>query len=326
MEIWRAIDEQFTDENVGGGLNSGAGLLHHLRDPSKREDKKGEPIDPGQTDKRQVFYEEELASVLMQGHRESEPNLCYVRLLFDGKPVIRSLTRDPTRATGAHAAIIGHCNEEDLENHLTDADKANGTANRFLWIYGLRSKRLKKKGDIYKLLNTSLRNDIEELKGTISFAKEVEEIGLSPDVDAQWHKSIYPDLERVPPGRIGALFERAPVMVLKIAAIFALSDRTNIIEWKHLNASLAIWQHADKSLRWIFRKDIDPDVEKILSAIKGPKHRLARTEISRLFQNNRSAEHLDDLLKRLVTNGTLAEVVVPQKKGRPIRYYEWKTW
>ena len=84
-EIWRKIDPVFTDDKIMGGLNSGAGLLYHLRDGSQKSGKNGksEP-DDGVTDKRHVFLEPELASVLMGGHRENDPMLSQLRLFFDG--------------------------------------------------------------------------------------------------------------------------------------------------------------------------------------------------------------------------------------------------
>src|SRR5579859_5000532 len=60
--IWREIDEMFADMNIISGLNSGAGLLYEMRDPSGKKDKKGEPIDHGVTDKRRLFIESEFAS------------------------------------------------------------------------------------------------------------------------------------------------------------------------------------------------------------------------------------------------------------------------
>lgn len=323
IEIWRAVDEAFADANIGDGLNSGAGLLYHLRDPALKD---GKVIDDGNPDKRSVFFEPELASVLMQGHRESEPNLCYVRSLFDSKRVIRSLTKDPTTVTDAHGAIIGHCTEEDLEDHLTTADKANGTANRFIWFYGLRSKRLLDGGDIYELLQGALRNDIEELKGTIQFARGVGLMDQTPEFTMRW-RLLYPELEQTPAGIIGRLFQRAPVNVLKLSSIFALSDRKKTIDACHLDAALAIWRHAERSLRWIFRKDLDPDTERLMAAIKAsPNGRIARTEASAAFGNNRSSKSIDDLLQRLLTNGTLSAEEVKQKRGRPTMFYSFRVW
>ena len=58
--------------------------------------------------------------------------------------------------SGAHVAVVGHCTPEDLEIHLNDADKANGTANRLMWFFGVRSKILPRGGDVFGLLSDFL--------------------------------------------------------------------------------------------------------------------------------------------------------------------------
>lgn len=320
MAIWREIDEKFTDENIGGGLNSGAGLLYHLRDPSPKENNKGQPIDEGVADKRAVFLEEELAAALMQGHRENEPSLCYLREFFDGRRVIRSCTKDPTRVTEGHLVAVGHCNEDDVSAHVTDKDKGNGTVNRFVWLFGRRSKKVKNPR-LSDSIN-KLRNEIEELKGAIQFGMQVGEVGLSPEAEKLWD-TLYDELEETPAGRLGAMHDRAPVIVRKIAALFAIAARKRNAEVEHLHASLAIWRHAEKSLRWIFRSDVDPDSEALLNAIKAaPGKRLSRTQVNELFSHNKSAKSLTDMLQRLLTNGTLTAVKITSKRGRPTTYFQ----
>ena len=65
-----------------------------------------------------MFLEPELASVLMGGHRENDPMLTQLRLFFDGVRVVGSLTKDPTKVTGGHVGIVGHCTPADLGTHL----------------------------------------------------------------------------------------------------------------------------------------------------------------------------------------------------------------
>ena len=48
--IWRAVDAEFKNANIMGGLNSGAGLLFNLRDASIQKDTKAEVKDPGVSD------------------------------------------------------------------------------------------------------------------------------------------------------------------------------------------------------------------------------------------------------------------------------------
>ena len=176
-EIWRKIDPAFTDTKIRGGLNSGAGLLYHLRDPSEKRGKKGKPeSDEGVDDKRHVFLESELSSALMHGHREHEPILCQLRDFFDCRPVVGSYTRDPTTVTGGHIGIMGHCTPPDLTLHLNDLDKKNGTANRFMWHHGVKSKSLPEGGNVFGLLDNFLSAELDGLKDAVEFARGVGEI------------------------------------------------------------------------------------------------------------------------------------------------------
>ena len=153
--IFKRVDNYFTEDNITDGLNSGAGLLWHLRDQTFKQTKDGDVVvEEGVADKRRVFLESELASVLKQGHREHDPMTELLRKFWDGKDVVRSNVRtDPLKVTGGHIGIVGHCTPSDVEMHLTDVDKGNGTANRFLWLFGTRSKVLPGGGNVFGLLD-----------------------------------------------------------------------------------------------------------------------------------------------------------------------------
>jgi len=324
--IWGKVDALFVDENVTDGLNSGAGLLYHLRDASEKAGKDGCAIDEGVRDKNRVFLESELSSVLMQGHRENDPLLGHLRKFFDGQRTVRSNTKDPTKVTEGHVGAVGHCTPTDLEIHLSEADKANGTANRFLWMFGVRSKLLPRGGDVFELIDNFLDNDVQELRGTVEFAREVGKIYRSNDVEARWVE-LYADFNEIPPGRIGAFFVRAPVIVLRLAAIFALADRKRTIEMVHLDAALAIWEHSARSLRWIFGCDVDPRAEKLLAALKENKEGLTKRQIiHEVFKKNVDVDTIDALLRRLLAHQSVERVEDGKTGGRPAARYRRKRW
>ena len=151
-ELFRKIDPHFADNNILSGLNSGKGLLVNVRDSKVTRGPNGKELeDPGISDKRRVFNEPEFAAVLRMGHADTNPLLCYVRQALDGDHKICSLSKDPESATGAFITIIGHCNPADLKSQLTSVDKANGTAGRFMWHFGARSKLVPGGGAFFEL-------------------------------------------------------------------------------------------------------------------------------------------------------------------------------
>jgi hypothetical protein len=326
--VWSKIDASFADTNITQGLNSGAGLLSHLRDPSERRDKNGKPIrDEGVTDKRRVFLEEEFASVLKQGHRESDPLLEYLRQFYDGRRVVASVVKDPVRVTEGHVSLIGHCTPGDLETYLSDADKVNGTANRVLWVFGVRSQILPKGGNVFDLLDF-LESDLQDLRDAVEFVRTVGEMHRTPEAEARW-EAIYREFATVPPGRLGAFFVRAAPQVMKIASLFALGDRSRLVDVEPLEAALAIWKHSERTLRFIFKADVDPKAEKLLAELKaaGPDG-LTRTQINdRAFSGNMNAESLDELLTRLLGFRYIVQTGSSKGgRGRPAPRYHLNPW
>jgi hypothetical protein len=325
--IWRQIDPAFEEQNIPDGLNSGAGLLYHLRDASIKTSSKGQPIeDPGVIDKRRVFLEEELGGVLKSGHRENDTLLDLLRKFFDGREHIRSTTKDPTKVTGAHVALIGHCTPEDLEVHLTDADKANGTANRLIWFFGVRSKFLPSGGDVFSVLRNFLGGELQELRDIVEWSKTVGQIRRSDEIEARWEE-LYRGMNNAPPGRLGAFFVRAPIQVMRLASLYALMDRSTVIREPHLDAAMAVWKHSERSLRWIFKADLDPRAEKLLSALRASSEGLTKRDIvNKVFSKNMSTGQVEELLKRLLAYRIIIREEPRSTGGRPAPHYRVNEW
>jgi hypothetical protein len=335
-QIWRKIDAPFVDHNITNGLNSGSGLLADLRDPSITKGKKGESIvDEGVADKRRVYLQPELSTVLRQGHRDSDPLLEYLRSFFDGDECVGSKTIDPRKVTGAHVSLFGHCTPDDLKAYLDDVDKANGTANRLLWLFGVRSKRLPSGGDLFALLdNGFLDADLRKLRDALVFAKGVKRIRRDPSIEGWWEQEVYPRLDDIPPGRIGSLFVRAIPIVMRLASIFALADLTEpthgdmlLVRRWHIEAALAIWEHSERSLRWIFPADVDPKAEKLLAGLKANPEGLTKTQIQRdVFNKHIDSSPLAELLRRLLAHRQIVRTEPTSKGGRPAPRYRLNPW
>jgi hypothetical protein len=326
IEIWKKVDPEFAKEKIRGGLNSGAGLLYHLRDGTERRGKNGKSeCDEGVSDKRHVFLESELSSALMQGHREHDPILCQLRDLFDCRPRVGSYTKDPTTVTGGHIGIVGHCTQADLHVHLGDTDKANGTGNRFIWHYGGRSKSLPEGGDVFDLLDNMLSRELNALKDAIEFGAGVGKICRASSLKARW-KLIYDDFGNPRPGKIGAFYARAPVIVMRIASIFAIADRCREVGEAHLNAAMAIWEHSERSLRYIFRADLDRNAEKLLTAISAAApNGLTATEIRAVFGRHLDSATIKDHLEGLLADRVIERIDSQPTGGRPATRYRRKT-
>ena len=324
--IWSMADPDFARENIINGLTSGKGLLIDIRDPSVGKDGHGRPVvDGGIDDKRRVYLEEEMGSVLKSGHRDSENLLELLRKFWDARECIRTQTKDPTRVTGGHVALMGHCTPEDLKFHLSDRDRANGTANRMEYLFCRRSRCLPEGGNVFDLLRDFLAGDLQQLREALEFARKVEEIRRTAAAAKMW-EPLYRSWSQSPPGRIGHFFQRRAAIVMRRAAIFAVADLSPIVDECHLRASLAIWEHAVRTLRFIFPEDVDPVAEKLLKALDAKPGGLTRREIIAAFNNHMKAKELNKLLERLMVSDLIEASEPASRGGRPAARYARKRW
>lgn len=329
--IFRRIDKEFHDNNIIGGLNSGRGVLENVRDPQTFLNKKTgkEIVDPGVRDKRRVFLETEFAGPFIKAKAESNDLMVILRQALDGVDKIQTLTRESGSATGAHLSIIGHCTPSDLRTHLTANDKANGTAGRFMWHFGARSKRLPRGGDIDELLDTGALDDqLNKVRSAIEFAEKAGKMKWA-QAPGERFQGLYCDIDdNRPPGAIGDLFVRAPNFIMRVAMIFALTDCSREIDHPHLDAALSIWNHQAQTLRYLFPADIDHNAERLLAALRSAPKGLTRSQITHdVFKGNMPKVTLDSLLQDLQANRAVTAKQAPSEgRGRRAVVYFATPW
>jgi hypothetical protein len=154
---WSYNKQLFIDMELGqardgfvSGLSSGEGLISAVRDDEPDSDdgkggiRKGAP---GVEDKRLLVTQGEFCSVLKVMDREGNILSGILRDAWD-EGDLRVMTKRPMKATGAHISILGHITRDELRRQLTETDKANGFANRFLWLCVKRSKHLPEGGTV----------------------------------------------------------------------------------------------------------------------------------------------------------------------------------
>jgi hypothetical protein len=148
-QIFEWLDPEWTAKRrIGGGLSTGEGLIHNVRDPVSKmvTDKKGLPhievIDEGVADKRLCIVESEFGRVLTSMMRQGNTLSAVMRQAWESGRLATLTRNSPATATGAHVSIIGHITSEELLRELNSTDIANGMANRFMFLLVRRSKML----------------------------------------------------------------------------------------------------------------------------------------------------------------------------------------
>jgi hypothetical protein len=302
-------DPTWASERMLSGLSSGEGVLWAVRDPiykteavKARGKATGEVqtvlVDPGVDDKRLLVVEGELAQALKVLQREGNTLSPVLRRAWDDGN-LRTLTKNsPAVATGAHVSIIGHVTAFELRTLLASADVHNGFANRVLWACARRSKLLPDGGD---LPEGALVPIADALREAAEASRRTGRVERSPAAREVWH-AVYPTLTADVPGILGAVTSRGEAQALRLSLVYALADRSRVIEPAHLLAALAVWQYCAASAAHIFGDATgDRTADRILDALSAHPEGQTRDEIRELFDRHKSARELDTALDLLAS-------------------------
>jgi hypothetical protein len=192
-----------------------------------------------------------------------------------------------------------------LRCYLTEADRANGFANRFLYFLVQRSKVLPLARPVPGAVLAPL---VQALARVVAFARSVGTVERSPETEAAW-AAVYPSLSAGEPGLIGAILGRSEAQVLRLSVLYALLDCSPIVKPPHLAAALAVWDFAEASARWIFGKRLGlPIADAILDALT-TRASMTTTEIHHLLGRHKSADEIAAALATLVRAGRVRSTV-----------------
>ena len=264
------------------------------------------------TDHRLLVVETELVSAFKVASRDGNTLSAVIRAAWDSG-TLRTLTRhNALTATGAHISIIGHITAEELRRHLDSTEAANGFGNRFLWLAVRRSKLLPDGGNLEP---AALTPHVRQIRKAIEFARKTGRVDRDPTARDLWHE-VYGALSEGEPGLVGSLLARAEAQVTRLSMLYALLDRSNVVQERHLRAALELWGYADRSVRHLFGDATgNPDADLIQRHIAS-NGGLSRTQISGLFGRHASADRIDRAVQLLVGRGT-ATLEREETGGRP---------
>lgn len=323
--LFSVLDPEWDEHAIVLGLSSGEGLIWAVRD----EIVKSEPVrehgqivayqdvveDQGVADKRLLVFESEFASVLRMLQREGSTLSPTIRGAWDSGD-LRILTKNsPARASGAHISIVGHVTGDEVRRYLDRTEMGNGFANRHLWFWVRRSKLLPEGGALQERDVDVL---LADLRAALEFGRQLGDFELKRDDAARalWYE-VYPALSAGRPGLVGAITSRAEAQVMRLACIYALLERSEVIALVHLEAALELWRYAEQSARFIFGDSLgDSDADAILSALRSHTAGMTRSQIRDLFGGHRSAQRIERALSTLLKAGQI-QCEAEETGGRP---------
>ena len=323
---WARVREVF--QRVPGwkpevnGASTGEGLKFNVRDAKEATKKKQngemvtEVVDEGVTDKRLLVQEGEFAAVLRAVERQGNTLSATVREAWDSGN-LRTLTRtDPITATGAHICIVGHITADELRGELTATDKANGFANRFLFVAVKRSKELAFGG---AEPDERYRELAFRLQGLADRARTCGQLGMTEGAKTVW-RAVYSALSAGGDGLHGAVTARAEAQTIRLALVYALLDGAEHIDVLHLRAALAVWEYCDATAKHVFGASLgDRIADDIMRRLRAAGDAgLTRTEIRDAFARHAGADRIGAALELLVRRG-IATCSSVSTGGRPVQ-------
>jgi hypothetical protein len=286
---------------VVAGMSTGEGLVADLAERSEGDERAVLVVEP------------EVARLLRSASRSASLS-ALLRQAWDGDD-LQVLTRTkPLKASGASVSLIGHVTAEELRRRLTDVEASNGFGNRLLFVGVERARRLP--------LGAEIPNDDLEVLGArlaaaIRRARTLGRLTFSEPAQELW-ALLYESFDDDVRGIVGSLLARAEAQLLRLAATYALTDGSPLIETHHLQAAEAVWRHCEATVHRVFG-DHEPDhvaIALIAALRTAGAAGLDGTQQRDLFARHAAGHRLAAARADLERRG-LARTVLVETGGRP---------
>jgi hypothetical protein len=308
-ELYKAVekigDTDLWTSRIRGGLSTGEGMIAQLVDKEDEE-----------VDKRLMLRVNEFAALLTVMCRPDNTMSPILRGAWDSGNLEVMTRNNPLRTEGAHVSLLANVTTEELRKRLSEVDRANGFANRFLFVMVRQTK----------FLPHAKRPRYEPIAGLLLKAlragSRVGQVRWAMDAKELWEKE-YVRLSIGPPEPLlSAVTARSAQHVARLAMIYALTDGPNenrqvFIREEHLRAALEVWRYCEDSARYIFGSSLGDDTaDKIMEALRKHDDGLTRAEIYKdVFNCKTKSEEIQRALNFLASKG-LAEMEEIKGNGR----------
>lgn len=331
--IDRALQDRGTPEALQvwrSGLSTREGLVSLIHDGYTEGKNEVPPIN----DKRLCVFESEFVNVLHQGKREGNTLSAALRDAWDGVSIKPATKSAKIGATDPHIAIAGAVTPSELRTSMAARELTNGFANRFVMIFAERTRLVPfpeaTSQDVVNGLAAEFGRTFEFAQAGRWVEKDTMRVSLSPAA-AALYAGLYRDLcaEVGGPAVFPLLERRAPVL-LRIALILAMTDRTTVIERHHIEAAHAWVRFWTDSVLYVFAEAADEEAsrqtsetaQRIADFIRS-KGDVTRKQITtELFKGHVQKDRIDAALDELLGSSPPVAVVREVRgAGRPAKFY-----
>jgi hypothetical protein len=329
--IAQAVSEMHPDlapQIHTGGLSTREGLALMIHDGWTQGKEEVPPIN----DKRLLAVEAEFANVLHQSKRDGNTLSAALRDCWDGTSIRPAIKTSRVWASNPHVGILADITPTELRDLMAARELTNGFANRFIffWAEGEQVNPFPKPTpeEVVEKLASAVADVLHFAGADRHIERDFHRMALSTAAAKQYARLYRGELrDRTAGERIAGLLDRRAPMLLRLAMIFALTDKSLTIEVQHVNAGMAWIRYWVDSVKFIFQTALD-EVE--AASVSGTaeavtrflidKGKATRTQLTReCFGGHISAGKLDKALDELLTaTPPVIELeTVPRPKGEP---------
>lgn len=294
---------------------------------------KGDNSEPPITDKRIFAVEPEFQMVLEKAKRTGNPLLPALRDLWDYGGSIKPVTKTGALwSTEPHIAIFGNVTPFELRTKLETSQVYGGTLNRFLLIF---AERLDDPPNPVRTDDFIVNATADMFAGVIQWAKgsygsadynknqDGKIITLDNEAEKVW-VSAYPYLS-APYGNemTAAATDRRKAYAKRIALLFAIIDKSDVITSDHIKAGIAWAQFSAVSTKFILNDADETPVidigktQKLIEFLKQCENQQAsrRQVSSDCFKGHMSKKELDATIIALLDKGKIERFNEEPKAG-----------
>lgn len=318
-----------------GGLSSREGLAALIHDGYGV----GRQQVPAIEDKRLWVIESEFANVLQQSRRGGNTLSAALRDCWDGVDLKPATKSNCVHATKPHVCLSGAISPTELLSLTQRRDLLNGFVNRFLMVWGERTQIAPFPRRAPQARVEALAAQVAEVfQFTRPRADDAQQTVLMSIADQarKRYAQLYRSALNQPAGNalVDSLLERRAPVLLRLAMVFALTDRQWLIEEQHIDAAAAWVRYATDSACFVFsaarNRTLSARVEKAAERISQylATHGTASREqlMVDCFGRHQSAAVVDAALDHLVTSLPRRFSIEQQPRahrhpGRPLTVY-----
>lgn len=306
-DFFNMVDPQFFLDSFRTGLSSAEGVIKFLADSNKNGITTLLAIQP------------EASAVLKNFERSGNKLSELTREVFDGDEIANMSISNEMRVEQHYVCFIFLITKTELLKTIKEVELFNGFANRFYWALVHRSKILSNPPKVDKEKLSALACKVRE---AVDFGRSQTELTLTDEAEKVWD-TIYRKIHQDQPDtHTSGLKGRFDVLTLRLALNFALLDRCNKVESRHLAAATELIDISEQCIESIFtqkNQSFDKTSSKILKGLSDRGDWVSQSSImTQFFSNNIKSEALNVCLGVLESNGLIERKVTEGEGSKPV--------